>query len=260
MGLFYQIVLGGQPGRILAGRYFSGYSRTMLLSREKILEHIKNGTIVIEPFSSKQLKTTSYDVTLGEWYFREKTPGLDSALYNMYDESPANQIWEGPFQAEKVSDLLERMDIDLKNVPKDARTILIGPHETILAHTQEFIGGREVVVAKMHARSSMGRNFLEVCKDAGWGDVGYFNRWTMQITNNSQHYTIPLIVGRRIAQIIFYEVAPLPDSKHDYVGEKGKYQLSQDLEKMKKEWNPHMLLPQMHLDWEVKVTQGELKI
>jgi len=232
----------------------------MLLSQEQILKHLEQGTIVIDPFNPKQLKTTSYDVTLGEWYFREKTPADGSAIYNMYDEAHTAQVWEGPFEAEKVSDLLERLDIDFKNVPKDARAILLGPHETILAHTQEFIGGRDVVVAKMHARSSMGRNFLEVCKDAGWGDVGYFNRWTMQITNNSQHYTIPLIVGRRIAQIIFYEVSPLTDKKVDYVGEGGKYQLSQDLERMKKEWNPQMLLPQMHLDWEVKLMQGELKI
>lgn len=232
----------------------------MLLSQEQILKHLEQGTIVIDPFNPKQLKTTSYDVTLGEWYFREKTPGDDSAIYNMYDETHTAQVWEGPFEAEKVSDLLERLDIDFRNVPKDARAILLGPHETILAHTKEFIGGKDVVVAKMHARSSMGRNFLEVCKDAGWGDVGYFNRWTMQITNNSQHYTIPLIVGRRIAQIIFYEVSPLTDKKTDYVGEGGKYQTSQELEKMKQEWKPEMMLPQMHLDWEVKMMQGELKM
>ncbi|MEW5858187.1 MAG: hypothetical protein AB1861_12525 [Cyanobacteriota bacterium] len=150
--------------------------------------------------------------------------------------------------------------MDIKNVPKDARVILLGPHETVLAHTEEFIGGRDICVAKMYARSSLGRNFIEVCKDAGWGDVGYFNRWTMEVTNNSQHYTIPLVVGRRIAQMVFYEVAPLSLAEVDYVGEGGKYQRSQDLEELKKSWNPHMMLPQMHLDWEVKMMQGELKI
>lgn len=34
--------------------------------------------------------------------------------------------------------------------------------------------------------------------------MGYINRWTMEITNNSQHYSIPLVVGRRIAQIVFF--------------------------------------------------------
>jgi dCTP deaminase-like len=51
----------------------------------------------------------------------------------------------------------------------------------------------------------LGRNFIEVCKCAGWGDIGYTNRWTMEITNNSRHYSIPLVVGRRVAQIIFFE-------------------------------------------------------
>lgn len=57
----------------------------------------------------------------------------------------------------------------------------------------------------MKARSSLGRNFIEVCKCAGWGDVGYINRWTMEITNNSRYYSIPLVVGRRIAQIVFFD-------------------------------------------------------
>lgn len=50
--------------------------------------------------------------------------------------------------------------------------IWVAPGETILGHTEEFIGGRHNVTTMMKARSSMGRNFIEVCKCAGWGDVG----------------------------------------------------------------------------------------
>lgn len=63
----------------------------------------------------------------------------------------------------------------------------------------------------MKARSSLGRNFIEICKCAGWGDVGYVNRWTMEITNNSRYYTIPLVVGRRVAQIVFFETEGILD-------------------------------------------------
>ena len=94
------------------------------------------------------------------------------------------------------------------------------PGETILAHTNEFIGGRDCVTTKMKARSSMGRYFIEVCKCAGWGDVGYINRWTMEITNNSKNYIIPLVVGRRIAQMIFFETGPILEK--DYT-DTGKY-------------------------------------
>jgi len=232
----------------------------MLLSRDQIIKHIERGTIVIDPFSEKRLKTTSYDVTLGEWYWREKAPAGRSTIHNLYDEESTARVWEGPFQAESVEALLERLDLEFKNIPKDARVILLGPKETVLAHTQEFIGGRDICVAKMYARSSMGRNFVEVCKDAGWGDVGYFNRWTMEVTNNSQYYTIPLVVGRRIAQMVFYQVAPLEKREVDYVGEGGKYQRSQDLAELKKSWDPMMMLPQMHLDWEVAAMQSELPI
>lgn len=229
----------------------------MLLSRDKIMEHMERGTIVIDPFEPRQLKTTSYDVTLGEWYWREEAPNGRATVHNLYDEASTGKVWSGPYRAELVRDVRDRLGTELKNIPDDAFVILLGPKETVLAHTQEFIGGRDVCVSKMYARSSLGRNFVEVCKDAGWGDVGYFNRWTMEATNNSQYYTIPLVVGRRIAQMVFYEVAPLKEKAVDYVGEGGKYQHVSELEELKRTWKPEMMLPQMHKDWEVKLANSE---
>ncbi len=223
----------------------------MLLSRDAIVDHLKKGTIVIDPFLDRNLKTTSYDVTLGEWFWRENQPAGRTTVHNTYDEDSTKFIWTGPHQAEKSSAVEKRLGIQLKNISPDAKVVLLAPGETILGHTQEFVGGRDICVAKMYARSSMGRNFIEVCKDAGWGDIGYINRWTMEITNNSQHFTIPLVVGRRIAQMVFYEVAPLKKATVDYVGEGGKYQTTGVLAKLKKEWGPEMMLPRMHLDWEV---------
>lgn len=224
---------------------------TMLLSRDAILKHYREGNIVIEPFDERKLKTVSYDITLGDWFWREGHPEGRATVHNLYDESSTRRVWQGPHQAEPASAVAQRLDMELKNVGSDDKVILLRPGETILAHTEEFIGGRDRVVAKMYARSSMGRNFVEVCKDAGWGDVGYFNRWTMEVTNNSQHFTIPLVVGRRVGQMVFYEVAPL-EKAPDYVGEGGKYQKSQDIAEVKESWNPHMMIPQMHKDWEVR--------
>lgn len=223
----------------------------MLLSERQILAHVAKGTIVIDPFDPRKLKTTSYDVSLGEWFWRERHPNGRATVHNVYDEESTQYVWEGPLKAEEAAVAEKRLGKTFKNIPKAARVIMLGPGETVLGHTEEFIGGRDICVAKMYARSSLGRNFVEVCKDAGWGDIGYFNRWTMEITNNSRYFSIPLVVGRRIAQIVFYEVAPLLN-KPDYVGEGGKYQTSQDLEVLKNTWKPEMMIPRMHLDWEIE--------
>ncbi|RME58696.1 deoxycytidine triphosphate deaminase [Candidatus Parcubacteria bacterium] len=224
----------------------------MLLSRDAILRHMQEGNIIIDPFDERKLNTASYDVTLGPWYWREKHPTGRAAVHNLYDERSTKLVWEGPFEAEPVEEVEKKIEQELKNVPRNARIILLGPGETILAHTEEYIGGRNCCVGKMYARSSLGRNFVEVCKDAGWGDVGYFNRWTMEVTNNSQHFYIPLVVGRRIAQMVFYEVEPITQREGDYVKEGGKYQVASELEELKRTWNPHMMVPQMHRDWEIE--------
>jgi len=101
----------------------------------------------------------------------------------------------------------------------------------------------------MKARSSLGRSFIEVCKCAGWGDVGYINRWTMEITNNSNHYYIPLVVGRRIAQIVFFETGEIID--HDCT-KSGKYNNTTDIKQTIKNWNPMSMLPRLYQDKEIR--------
>jgi deoxycytidine triphosphate deaminase len=71
----------------------------------------------------------------------------------------------------------------------------------------------------------------------------------MEITNNSQHYSIPLVVGRRIAQIIFFETGPILSK--DYSAQ-GKYQTTTDLKKMMKDWSPTSMLPKVYLDRDIK--------
>ena len=72
----------------------------MLLSRNAILRHWKEGNIVIDPFDERKLKTVSYDVSLGEWYWREGNPDGRATLHNLYDEESTKQVWQGPYQAE----------------------------------------------------------------------------------------------------------------------------------------------------------------
>ena len=215
----------------------------MALSDKRILEEMEKGNVVISPFTRYHLSTSSYDVTLGKFYYREQPPKPHHPFFNIFDKRDVDEAWGKFFQAEKLKDISKAPTF--QNIEPDKRVILIRPGETILAHTREFIGGRNIFTTMMKARSSLGRCHIEVCKCAGWGDVGYINRWTMEITNNATHRTIVLVVGMRVAQIVFFETGPILNK--DY-SKKGKYQTSSDLEKIKKEWTPEMMLPGLWKD------------
>lgn len=223
----------------------------MALSDKRILEGMKRGIVVIEPFKRENLATSSYDVTLGEYFFREQPTKYNHSIYNIWSEKHMKHVWGANHveQAIKAREAFKKYKFEWDGISPNDKVILLRPGETILAHTNEFIGGRDSVTTMMKARSSMGRNFIEVCKCAGWGDVGYVNRWTMEITNNSKSYIIPLVVGRRIAQIVFFETGPI--LKNDYASG-GKYQTSNNIERLKKTWRPEMMLPRLYLDRDVK--------
>jgi dCTP deaminase len=222
----------------------------MALSDRRILEHMKAGTVVIEPFVRVNLATSSYDVTLGEWYFREQPPIEHKKVFNVYNKSDTERVWgTNPQRAIAAKQAFKNFNFEFDGIAATDKVILLEPGETILAHTNEFIGGRETVTTMMKARSSLGRNFINVCKCAGWGDVGYVNRWTMEISNASQHYIIPLVVGRRIAQLVFFETGPIAGK--DYTAS-GKYQVSTNIKQLKKEWKPEMMLPRLWTDRDIK--------
>ncbi len=222
--------------------------RMAAYSDKRILEALKAGDIVIHPFRRRNLGTASYDVTLGEWYYRESRTTLP--IYNIYNRKHVDRVWgPKPHRAQRASEALKGYDLRELGIRPSDRVILLEPGETILAHTEEFIGGRGHITTMMKARSSYGRSFIEVCKCAGWGDVGYINRWTMEITNNSRHYAIPLIVGRRIAQIVFFETGPILAA--DYTKE-GKYAATADLARLKRDWTPEQMLPRLWADREVQ--------
>lgn len=222
----------------------------MALSDKKILEAMQEGSVVIEPFDRKNLSTSSYDVTLGEYFFVEQPPKHFENLYNIYDKKHVDRVWgTEPHKAKTAKEVLKDYNFDFTGILPSEKIILLAPGETILAHTNEFIGGRDHITTMMKARSSLGRSFIEVCKCAGWGDVGYINRWTMEVTNNSAHYYIPLVVGRRIAQIIFFETGPIENAGYE---KSGKYQSSGSMKDLKKQWSPTQMLPRLYLDRDIK--------
>ncbi|KYQ93980.1 dCTP deaminase [Tieghemostelium lacteum] len=220
-----------------------------LLSDKAILEFVKSGKIVISPFIRDNLNTSSFDVTLGPYYFRESQTDSGYTVYNPYSESNVKRVWGECHIAETSQSFFEKTGIKLENIEPTDLIIWIKPGETILAHTNEFIGGQSTVTTMMKARSSLGRNFIEVCKCAGMGDIGYINRWTMEITNNSRMHSIPLVVGRRVAQIVFFDTDGCAGSSYENTG---KYQTSNDINQLRENWKPSDMLPKMYKDREIK--------
>ena len=216
----------------------------MALSNKKIKGEIENGNIIISPYEESNLNTSSYDVRLGEYYFRENKL-KDKLFYNFYDEEQVKNLWGEPQKALPSKEIFAETPA---GIYENEKIILINPGETILGHTDEFIGGKNHITTMMKARSSLGRNFIQVCKCAGWGDVGFTNRWAMEISNSSQEHTIALVVGRRISQIVFFETG---DIEGDDYTKSGKYQTTEDIKKLKKEWDPYSLVPKTYNDKEV---------
>jgi dCTP deaminase len=223
----------------------------MALSDKRILEEKKKGNILIYPFKKENLATSSYDLTLGEYYYREQAPDrYHNKIFNLWDREHMERVWgKKCYKAKTAKEVFKNFEIEYNGIKPTDKVILLEPGETILAHTNEFIGGMNTITTMMKARSSLGRSFLEVCKCAGWGDVGYVNRWTMEITNNSQHYAIPLIVGRRISQLIFFETGEILGTDYN---KSGKYNSSTDIKKLKKDWRPEMMLPKLYKDRDIK--------
>lgn len=223
----------------------------MVLNREEILAKIKTGDIVVHPFDEENIQVNSVDVTLGENYYREVPTGRAS-LYDIWSKASVDKVWK----QEKASLLEGRFKKEASENTKGEKVILIKPGERILCHTEEFIGGRRSVTTMMKCRSSINRSSISVCLCSGLGDIGYINRWTMEVTNHSRYYTIPLVVGRRIAQIVFFQcggnVSTVGKKEMDY-SKKGKYQVYDCLERIVKEWTPSDMLPKLYKDKEIRV-------
>lgn len=205
-------------------------------SNIQIKSELNKGNIIIHPFNEEQLNNCSYDITLGENYFCDNNPHVK--YLNPWNQQSINDYW-GSSKKAKTCD---------ENTPKDMnleigqKYIILFPGQLILAHTQEFIGTLKNATTMLKARSTMGRCGISCCKDAGWGDIGYFNRYTLEIEN---HLPVPviLIVGQKIGQIVFISCGET-DTLYSC---KGSYQSSNILSEVMDKWEPNCMLPRAKL-------------
>lgn len=219
-----------------------------VLSDRSIKKEIESGNIVLhdpDRDTSHLIQNCSVDFTLGPYYFRSNKK---VTRVNHWNKEQSCSYWgntvnsDGSISYNYQTALAVKTETEAREIgiPIGQQYILLGPGETILGHSQEFIGAKRNITTMMKGRSSMGRSNYTVCRDAGWGDIGYINRWTLEITNESQIQSI-LRVGQRIGQIVF-----LKTEESDTVY-KGKYQHTNNLQELVSAWHPSALCPKM---WE----------
>ncbi|MCX6724593.1 MAG: hypothetical protein NTV20_00625, partial [Candidatus Shapirobacteria bacterium] len=99
-----------------------------------------------------------------EWGLVSDEGGIKAAFPTLdpFDRLNIEYIWQKR-EALNGEIFRKKFNVKFKGVKDEDRIIIINPHEMILAHTQEFIGGRNVVSTMISARSSVGRSLLEVC-------------------------------------------------------------------------------------------------
>jgi len=139
------------------------YGRMSLLSNKAIRRHMQAGSVVIEPFNEDNLATSSYDVTLGPYFYREAPPEAGMGIYNPFSASMVERVWGKPLLAETAGSFTARtgcvrslarssrlacttdswtrccglLSVKLENIRDDDRIIFVAPGETILGHTNE---------------------------------------------------------------------------------------------------------------------------
>lgn len=206
---------------------------------------IDSGHIIFHPLNKNHINGSSVDVTLGEWFYRTDRKS-EKAVYNPFDKIEVDKYFGEPQKAIPHKQWCEETgNAPLKNIPDDHPVIVLEPGERILAHTNEFIGILPPGTTSMQSRSTWGRNGVAVCFDAGWGDPGYVNRWTLEIYNLNERHSIVLPVGERIAQIVFFHTGEVRGS---YENLSGKYTLGTDLDELIANWSPDQMLPRAYKD------------
>jgi dCTP deaminase len=145
----------------------------MILSDIKILEEIKKGTILIEPYDRNCLGTNSYDVHLGKYLACYTDRILDAKKHNQVEHF---EIGEEGF--------------------------VLQPNTLYLGVTEEYTE-THAHVPFLEGKSSIGRLGIDIHATAGKGDVGFCNHWTLEI---SVAQPVRVYAGMPVGQLIYFVV------------------------------------------------------
>ena len=162
-----------------------------ILSKNKILEKIDQGDIIIEPYSINNICPAGYDLTLSN---------------------------EFRYYKRQVKEVIINEDTDYTNytekiIVEDGHYLTLLPKETVLGITTEKITLSNNLCGLLNGRSRFARMGLFIHITAFFMNPGISNRQVLEI-HNSSPYVLKLKPGTKICQFIFLNM----DGKAVYKG------------------------------------------
>ena len=160
-----------------------------ILSGNEIRQRMSKGDIIIHPYNDQQLGPNSYNLRL-----------MDRML--VYTEAVLD-----PKRDNRTRELI---------IPPEG--YVLKPWRVYIASTEEWTETRNLV-PMLVGRSSVGRLGLAVHVTAGFGDIGFRGRWTLELAATEPVRIYP---GMEICQIYYHTIAGeiLDEYKGKYVGQK----------------------------------------
>lgn len=166
----------------------------MFLSDIDIKKALKDGAIVIKPFSEKKLQLASYDVTLGnEFEVTDRhTTGVIDPYKKIYPKTRTIEI-------------------------KDGQPFILHPGESVLGKQKEYIGVDHEHLILLSGKSSLARAGLVVHNTAMLFNPGHYFYPTFELVNTNN---VPIILrpGMEVAQLLFARLTSKTSKTYEAVG------------------------------------------
>ena len=192
-----------------------------MLTGKEIDRQIKIGNIEIDPYSESQLNPNSYNLRLDK-HLKRYNPGktamfkeADAVLFNPNKWTFRSDESSGPIYL----DLHEKDETDDIFIDED-NGIILYPGILYLGSTIERTF-TDKYVPMLNGRSSVGRKGLTIHVTAGFGDIGFNGKWTLEMT---VVHPLKVYYMDEICQISFFDT--IGDTSYLY---NGRYQNQEDV-------------------------------
>jgi dCTP deaminase len=149
-----------------------------ILTGAAIHDCVVTGQITINPYNVKQVNPNSYNLKLGKKLLIYRVDRMPDAALDM--------------RAENFTEELE--------IPEEG--LVLYPNILYLGETEEYTDTPHHV-PHIEGRSSVGRLGMQVHVTAGFGDVGFKGKWTLEIT---VVHPLRVYAGVEVCQIAFQTV------------------------------------------------------